>query len=209
MIYEWGPEFHTVYETLFTMQAQLPKWTIFIGLMATLEPGEQTDTIIRSVGFKANFHFEKCDCEHHNVDLIICEIKYPCTGHEFCDLSWLIPADLRKAADLPKQLVYCETIEMGHRLTLYLHSLLPVHLCKHGHQLVCHMHSLICPECKAEGLMSLYLSSEDWDCAVFIVTTVLGVGVDVPDIDSIIDYYCFLSLASLVQHAGHPACARG
>ena len=40
--------------------------------MATLEPGEQSDTIIRSVGFKANFHFEKCDCEHHNVDLIIC-----------------------------------------------------------------------------------------------------------------------------------------
>jgi ERCC4-related helicase len=71
------------------------------------------------------------------------------------------------------------------------------------------MHSLICPECKAEGLASLYLSGEDRDCAVFIATAVLGVGVDIPDIDSIIDYPCFSSLASLVQHAGRPARARG
>ena len=144
LIYEWGPEFCTVYETPFTMWAQLPKWTIFIGLMATLEPGKQTDTIIRSVGFKGNFNFEKCDCKHYKCRLNNWGDQNPCTGHEFHELSWLIPADLRKATNLPKWLVYYETIEMGHQLTLDLHSLLPVHLCKHGHQLICHMHSLIC-----------------------------------------------------------------
>ena len=58
-MYEWGPEFRAVYETLFTMRARLPEWTVFVGLTATLEQGEQTDTIIKSVGLNANFHFEK------------------------------------------------------------------------------------------------------------------------------------------------------
>jgi superfamily II DNA helicase RecQ len=72
-----GPEFRTVYETLFTMRARLPEWAIFVGLTAMSEPGKQTNTIIRLV---ANFHFEKSDGERHNVDFIIREIKYPCTG---------------------------------------------------------------------------------------------------------------------------------
>jgi superfamily II DNA or RNA helicase len=205
LVYEWGPEFRTLYETLFTMRARLPEWTVFVGLTATLEPGLETDTVIRSVGFKSNFHFEKRDCERRNVDLIIREIKYPCTGYEFHDLDWLIPPDLTKASDLPKRLVYCETIEMGHRLSVYLRSLLPPHLRKDGRKLIRHMHSLNCPQCKAEGLASLYLSGEDRDCAIFIATAVLGVGIDVFDIDSIIDYPCFSSVSALVQHAGRPA----
>ena len=209
LVYEWGPEFRPLYQTLFTMRARLPEWTVFVGLTATLEPGRETDAIIKSVGFKANFHFEKRDCERHNVDLIIREIKYPCTGHEFRDLDWLIPPGITKASDLPKQLVYCETIEMGHRLTLYLRSLLPPHLRKDGRKLIRHMHSLNCPRCKAEGLASLYLSGGDRECTIFVATAVLGVGIDVPDIDSVIDYPCFSSLASLVQHAGRPARGRG
>jgi superfamily II DNA/RNA helicase len=57
-------------------------------------------------------------------------------------------------------------------------------------------------QCKAEGLASLYLSGEDRDCAIFVATAVLGVGINVFDIDSIIDYPCFSSVSALVQHAG-------
>jgi hypothetical protein len=67
------------------------------------------------------------------------------------------------------------------------------------------MHSLNCPQCKAEGLASLYLSGEDRDCAIFVAMAVLGVGIDVFDIDGIIDYPCFSSVSALVQHAGRPA----
>jgi hypothetical protein len=169
-----------------------------------LKPGLETDTVIRSVGFKLNFHFEKHDCEHRNVDFIIREIKYPCTRYEFHDLDWLIPPDLTKAFDLPKRLVYCETIEMGHQLSIYLRSLLPPHCFKDGCKLICHMHSLNCPQCKAEGLASLYLSGEDRDCVIFVATALLGVGIDVSDINSIIDYPCLSSVSTLVQHAGRP-----
>jgi superfamily II DNA helicase RecQ len=66
-----------------------------------------------------------------------------------------------------------------------------------------------CSECKAEGLASLYLSGEDRDCAVFVATEVLGVGIDVPDIDAVIDFPCPASLASTVQHAGRPVLRLG
>jgi superfamily II DNA/RNA helicase len=67
------------------------------------------------------------------------------------------------------------------------------------------MHSLNCLQCKAEGLASLYLSGEDRNCAIFVATAVLGVGIDVFDIDGIIDYPYFSSVSALVQHAGRPA----
>ena len=75
LVYDWGPEFCIVYETLFTMRARLPEWT---GFTATLEPGPETDAIIRSISFKANFHFEKRDCERHSVDEIYnMQCEYP------------------------------------------------------------------------------------------------------------------------------------
>jgi superfamily II DNA helicase RecQ len=50
LVYELGPKFHPLYQTLFTMRARLPEWTVFVGLTAMLEPGWETNTIIRSVG---------------------------------------------------------------------------------------------------------------------------------------------------------------
>lgn len=34
------------------------------------------------LALKTHFTLKKRDCEHHNVDLMICEIQYPCTGYE-------------------------------------------------------------------------------------------------------------------------------
>src|ERR1700683_1409457 len=45
------------------MRARLPEWTVFVGLMAMLKPGLETETVIQSVGFKDSFHFQKRDCE--------------------------------------------------------------------------------------------------------------------------------------------------
>src|ERR1700683_1906032 len=42
LVYEWGPEFRVIYLLLSTMRARLPKWTVFVGLAATLEPGRET-----------------------------------------------------------------------------------------------------------------------------------------------------------------------
>ena len=70
------------------------------------------------------------------------------------------------------------------------------------------MYCLNCSQCKAEGLASLYLSGEEHDCAVFITTKVLSVGINVSDIDAVIDFPCPLNPAVGVKHAGCPACDR-
>jgi hypothetical protein len=79
LVYECGPEFWPLYAIVATMRVQLPEWTVFVGLTATLKPGCETNAVIQSVGFKDSFHFEKHDCKCHNIDLIICEIQYLCT----------------------------------------------------------------------------------------------------------------------------------
>jgi hypothetical protein len=40
---------------------------------------------------------------------------------------------------------------------------------------------------------------------IFVATVVLGISIDVVNIDTV---PCFSSLASLIQHAGRPACDR-
>jgi hypothetical protein len=52
-------------------------------------------------------------------------IEFAHTEHVFRDLDWLIPADLQKPSDIVKRLLFTDTIEHGHRITIYLRSLLP------------------------------------------------------------------------------------
>ena len=48
LVYERGPEFWPVYATLAIMRACLPKWTVCVGLIAMLEHGLKTETVIQS-----------------------------------------------------------------------------------------------------------------------------------------------------------------
>ena len=89
-----------------------------VTLSATMEPGPQTECIIRHLGFhEGTYHLDHRDCEHHNVTFIFQDILFPYTGYNFHDLDWLIPDDLTKATSEPKRLLYCDTIELGHRFT--------------------------------------------------------------------------------------------
>lgn len=82
--------------------------------------------IINAIGFRLGaFHFENRDCERRNIALIFRDIQYSYSGHQFRDLDWLISSDMTAASDIPKRLLFSETIEMGHRITLYLRRLLP------------------------------------------------------------------------------------
>ncbi|KZP28196.1 P-loop containing nucleoside triphosphate hydrolase protein, partial [Athelia psychrophila] len=120
LIYIWGPNFRKNFATLGALRARLPSHTVLVGLTATLEPGRETDAIVQSACFKSTYHFERRDCERRNVDIIFREIKYNISGYEFRDLDWLIDYGLLKASDILKCIIYCESIELGHRVTLYL-----------------------------------------------------------------------------------------
>lgn len=110
-----------------------------------------------------------------------------------------------KATGEPKRILYCDTIELGHRVTQYLRSLIPPSLNRMA--LVRHMHSMNCADCKHEGLTALRESfdGEARQTLIFVTTAILEVGIDIPDIHDVIMYPTPRSLSSVIQRAGRPA----
>ncbi|KAJ7230880.1 P-loop containing nucleoside triphosphate hydrolase protein [Mycena rebaudengoi] len=205
---EWGVDFRKDFQYISNMRAHLPEHTVFLALSASVEPGRQYDACIKLMGFGPNFHLEKRDCERRNVSMIVRQIEFTHSGHEFRDFDWTIPADLEKASDAPKMLGFCQAIDLGHRLTHYLRTLLPPHLQKDARRLVRHHHSLQCPECKEEGFDSLYKVQEDRDCIIHISTDVLTVGVSIPDLAHVLIVGHIAGASSLMQRAGRPVRER-
>ncbi|KAK6987694.1 hypothetical protein R3P38DRAFT_3332499 [Favolaschia claudopus] len=166
---EWGVEFRKDFQDIATMRARLPDHTTFVGLSASIEPGRQYEACVKLMGFRPGFHLEKQDCERRNVALIVRVIKHTSSGLIFLDLDFLVPPGILKASDAPKYLVFVQTIDQGHRLVNYLRSLLPLHLQKDARKLIRHHHSMACPECKAEGMESLYKCGETMSSAAAVL----------------------------------------
>ncbi|KAJ7588079.1 P-loop containing nucleoside triphosphate hydrolase protein [Mycena floridula] len=203
LVDEWGAEFRQAYSDLGTLRARLPDHCTFVALSATVEPGQQLKRIISSLGFReGHYHLEKRDCERHNVNLTIRVFQHSSTGFQFRDLDWLIPLDLKSASEILKTILYTDTIELGHRIVVYLRQLLPPSLRHLSHILIRHMHSLRCPECKKDVLEALHESGDERSTAIFVSTNVLGQGLDVPDVQRMVTVPCAATLAELLQRLG-------
>jgi superfamily II DNA helicase RecQ len=88
LVDEWGCDFRRSFADIWTLRSFAPDHVTFAAFSARVEPGRQTEQVVRSLRFrKGQYYFEKRDCERHNVDLIFRDIKYTCTGHEFRDLD--------------------------------------------------------------------------------------------------------------------------
>lgn len=210
LVDEWGVGFRPAYQGVGFQRSWLPDWTAVLALTATLEPGRQTDAVAQMLGFyEGRYHLDRRDCAHHNVDIIIRPIQYTYTTQEFRDLDWLIPTTLKQPSDIEKTLIYCETIDLGHRLARYLCTLLPTSLRSRSHCVVRHIHSIRCPACKIDDTSSLYQAGDIRSTAIHIATDVLGVGMDMPDFDRVICFVTPPSAASFIQRIGRTSRGRG
>ncbi|THH15434.1 hypothetical protein EW146_g5036 [Bondarzewia mesenterica] len=202
---EWGADFRPLYKDIWTLRSRGPDHLTVVALSATIEPGAQTDRVLRHLGFrKGAYHLDRRNCERRNVDFVFRDVMYSSTTHQFRDLDWLIPQDMVKASDLPKRVVYCDTIELGHRVTSYLRTLLPPHLQRHARTTIRHLHSIACSDCKREGIEALYKTGDGRETALFISTAIMEVGIDVPDIQDVILFPIPRSASSLLQRGGRP-----
>jgi hypothetical protein len=68
---------------------------------------------------------------------------------------------------------------------------------------------MACPDCKAEGMDSLYKCGEERDCLIHVSTDVLTVGVDIPGLAAVVIYDKILSPSGLMQRTGRPVRERG
>ena len=107
-----GVQISVSYTATYGLCARAPEHVVFIALSASVEPGKETQEVLRRIGFRHGaYHFDKRDCERHNVDYIFRNIQYAYTGHLFRDLDWLTPADMQKASDAVKCLLYSNSVE--------------------------------------------------------------------------------------------------
>jgi len=120
---EWGADFQPLYKDIWSLHSRGPEHLTVVALSASIEPGRQYHNVVKHLGFmKCSFYLDKRDCERQNVSLTFREAKYPCSGFVFRDLDYLIPSDMTNVIDTPKQLLYCETIEVGHCVATYCTS---------------------------------------------------------------------------------------
>ncbi|KAI0065342.1 hypothetical protein BV25DRAFT_1798449, partial [Artomyces pyxidatus] len=121
LVADWGDDFRKAYAEIWTLRSRAPDHLTFLAMSASVEPGRHTNEILRCLGFtEGTYLLDRRDCEQHNVNFVFRDLRFAFTGHKFRDLDWLIPEDMRQPSDLEKWIVYCDTIEDGHRVTLYL-----------------------------------------------------------------------------------------
>ncbi|KAI0312416.1 hypothetical protein OF83DRAFT_1027850, partial [Amylostereum chailletii] len=121
LVDEWGSEFRPLYKEIKRIRALAPAHVTIVALSASVEPGAQMNRILEHLGLEqGHFYLDKRDTRRTNVDISFRDVEYTYSGDVFHDLDWTVPADMKSVMDVPKRLIYCPTIEVGHRVTLYL-----------------------------------------------------------------------------------------
>ena len=110
-------------------------------------------------------------CKCANLQLAFCTLLHGLDGHEFPDIAWVIHT--RK-----KTIIYCSTIDLGHRVTSYLWRLLPrgedCYVC------IQEYNGLTWAESNAETIHSF--SAND-DVFMIVATIKCRMGVDIRNIE--------------------------
>ncbi|TFY62997.1 hypothetical protein EVJ58_g3507 [Rhodofomes roseus] len=199
----WGADFRKAFSDVWTIRSRAPEHVAFMALSASVEPGRQTAQVLRCLGFRrGRYHMDRRDCERININIIFRDVQYAYSGYDFRDLDWLVPENMTKAGDVPKRLVFCETIELGHRVTLYLRSLLPAHLKRVSHIVIRHIHSMNCPDCKKDGFAALMETGDERRTSLFVATAVLDQGVNIPRLKAVVVFPRGKTAAAVIQEIG-------
>jgi superfamily II DNA/RNA helicase len=155
----------------------------------------------------ANFKLIKLDTERHNISMHFRRIQHSVSGWKFRDLEWLISE--RNGDDpscWPKTIIYCEAIDLGHRMVTALRKLLPPALSLRAREIIRHIHSLRCPLCKAEAMTEFGAPGIAASCRIVVATDAFGMGIDIPDIIRVILFPSPRTLSSAIQCIGRAAC---
>ena len=130
-------------------RACIPPHVPIAACTATLAMGTPYTAILRALGFcehsvtgPANFKLIKLDTERHNISLHLHQIQHSVSGWKFSDLEWLISERVGDDPSCwPKTIVYCEAIDLGHRVVTALRKILPLALTSRAQDIVRHIHS--------------------------------------------------------------------
>lgn len=203
-----GPNraFRTAYNAIGTLKSRLRSSTVFLGLSATLMPGKHTNIVKERLGFDGpKFSFIQRDCERTNLHITVRRIEHSYTQDTFADLDWLVPGQLSYPANIPKTIIYIDSIMRGHTLVTYLQSLLPPTLRSNACRIIRHLYAGSCSQCKDEASHDFLATGPDSVLRIIVATDAFGCGVDIPDVTRIINLGSPRNLCALCQRFGRAA----
>lgn len=197
-----GRAFRSAFSAIGMLRSLLDSATVYLGLSATLLPGDSTNIVKEQLGFRGpNFSFMKLDCERTNLHITLRRITHAFTQNDFADLDWLVSNSISCPRDIPKTVVYVDNIMRGHAVVAYLRALLPAALQPKAAIIICHLHASTCSQCKDDALAS-FSDPESNSLRIVVATEAFGCGVDIPDIKIVVNLGTPLNLDSLYQRLG-------
>ena len=117
-------DWKAAYLPLKYMRQRLRASTIWAGFTGTATPSA-TARITSLLGFPHDYVCARYSVDRPHIKYIVRFYEYPVSGTHFFDLAFVIPLSASSPDDIPRTFIFCETIELGWRLMLFLDSLLP------------------------------------------------------------------------------------
>ncbi|TFK57843.1 P-loop containing nucleoside triphosphate hydrolase protein [Pluteus cervinus] len=89
----WGETFRPTYEQIAYVRERIPSSVNFIGLTATLRPGEHMDGICKHARFKSGYHLIRRSNARPEIQFIIRPFHANYASHSFPQLDWVFQVD--------------------------------------------------------------------------------------------------------------------
>ncbi|TRM55678.1 P-loop containing nucleoside triphosphate hydrolase protein, partial [Schizophyllum amplum] len=197
----WGDSFRKQYSDIGLVRAHLPKRVPIVAVTATLSQLVRND-LISTLGMdRHNLVEVNKGNERDNVSQVVREMQH--AMNTFHDADFLIPKYTKKADDIPKALVYYDDVQGGGDFVNHLNSLVPCHLRTYG--LVRPYNAGMSKDYR-DMLMLLF---REGHIRVLVCTDAAGMGCDIPDVDTVLQWKAPRTLSAWIQRAGRAARGAG
>ncbi|KAI0344969.1 P-loop containing nucleoside triphosphate hydrolase protein [Trametopsis cervina] len=212
----WGASFRKKYGTLGIIRTFLPRHTPVIAMTATL-----TGRVRRDIHSKLHFPrhgslFHNEGNDRPNVSLVVRACQYPLNS--FADLDFVLPQTIRHAADIPKTYIYVDNINVGGEIVDYLATLLEARLQQHHRTSDCRpshlpvergvirpFNATLSQDYRNAAMQQFRLG----EIRILVCTDAAGMGINVSNVDVVVQWKTPTTLSHFVQRAGRAARGHG
>ena len=197
---DWGKGFRTDYAKLGVLRTRLPSCVPVLGVSATL-PFVTLASVIR------RGRFRNPKVHRHSIDrpeIYIQVEPLQNTKKSMLDLRFVLPEVVRGPLDIPKTIVYMNTIgEIRRGLIIIRRWMVELGYASEAFSWVRAMHSLQAENTKLEtAALFGQISSECLLCRIVLATDAYGLGVDNPDVEIVVQWLIPPDMSALNQRAG-------
>ncbi|KAK7019991.1 ATP-dependent DNA helicase Q-like 3, partial [Favolaschia claudopus] len=199
-ISHWGDSFRKKYASIGIIRAFLPRSTPFIAVTATLTPRVREDLVHKLQFDRSNYIFCSIGNDRPNVVQIVRALEHP--ANSFRDLDFLVDPDAAPH-EIKRAFVYTDDIKEGGKLGDHLNERVNAEFRSRG--LIRPYNAGMSPKYRAE-VMALFKAGI---IRILICTDAAGMGVDIPDIEIVVQWKLPKNLSAWVQRAGRAARGRG